>query len=247
MNFEHAFNVQAPIEQVWQTLLDIERVAPCMPGAEVLERAGEDAYRVGVRVKLGPISLLYRGQVEVVERDEDTHAATMRARAQEARGQGTANATVKMGLMPASGGGTEAQILTELALSGRAAAMGRGVIGEVSGQLIDEFARNLQAMLAPPAPPERAAPPPSASAPPPAASSAAAQPAPAAPGTAAQPATAAPQPSPPASSLAAGALAARMVAARLADPRALLGAAAGVLLAGALGGYALGRSRRRRR
>jgi len=147
--FEHQFTVKAPVQSVWQALLDVRRVAPCMPGAEVLDQTGADAYRVGVKVRLGPISLLYRGQVEIVERDEAARHATLRARAQEARGQGTANATVQMRLEEAAGGETLARLQTELALSGRAAAMGRGVIGEVAEQLIGEFARNLQAMLAP--------------------------------------------------------------------------------------------------
>jgi carbon monoxide dehydrogenase subunit G len=92
MKFENTFTVVAPIDEVWAALMDIERVAPCMPGAEVLERTGENAYRVGVKVKLGPMSMLYRGQVEIAERDDAARHAVMRARATEARGQGTANA-----------------------------------------------------------------------------------------------------------------------------------------------------------
>src|ERR1700756_4766340 len=98
MKFENEFTVQAPIGDVWATLMDVERVAPCMPGAEVLERVGDDSYKVGIKVKLGPISMLYRGQVDIVERDEEAHTATMRAKAREARGQGTADAHVHMSL-----------------------------------------------------------------------------------------------------------------------------------------------------
>jgi uncharacterized protein len=157
MKFENDFTVQAPIEEVWKTLLDVERVAPCMPGAEVLERTGDDAYKVGIRVKVGPISMLYRGQVEITERDDSTHVAMMRAKAREARGQGTADAHVKMSLEPEADG-AHATIATDLQLSGRAAAMGRGVIGDVASKLVETFAGNLAEMLAGPAAPEEAVP-----------------------------------------------------------------------------------------
>jgi carbon monoxide dehydrogenase subunit G len=157
MKFENDFTVQAPIEEVWKTLLDVERVAPCMPGAEVLERTGDDAYKVGIRVKVGPISMLYRGQVEIIERDDSTHVAMMRAKAREARGQGTADAHVKMSLEPQADG-AHATIATDLQLSGRAAAMGRGVIGDVASKLVETFAGNLAEMLAGPAAPVEAVP-----------------------------------------------------------------------------------------
>jgi carbon monoxide dehydrogenase subunit G len=157
MKFENDFTVQAPIDEVWTTLLDVERVAPCMPGAEVLERTGDNAYKVGIRVKVGPISMLYRGQVEITERDDAAHRAMMRAKAREARGQGTADAHVEMTLTEESGG-THAQLETNLQLSGRAAAMGRGVIGDVAEKLIETFAGNLAGMLAGPAPEAEPAP-----------------------------------------------------------------------------------------
>jgi uncharacterized protein len=147
MNFENTFSVTAPIEQVWAALMDVEHVAPCMPGAEVRERVGDDAYIVGVKVKLGPISMLYRGRVEIVERDDAARQATMRAKAKEARGQGTADARVHMSLAEQADG-TRATITTEVQLSGRAAAMGQGVIGDVAEKLIEEFATNLARMLA---------------------------------------------------------------------------------------------------
>ena len=98
MRFENSFVVEAPSEEVWEALLDVERVAPCMPGAEVLERTGEDTYKVGIKVKLGPISMQYRGEVEIVERDPVTRTAVMSAKAKETRGQGFANATIHMSL-----------------------------------------------------------------------------------------------------------------------------------------------------
>jgi uncharacterized protein len=148
MRFENSFVVDAAAEDVWSTLMDVERVAPCMPGAEVLERIGDDSYKVGIKVKLGPISMLYRGQVEIVERDDAAHRATMRARAKEARGQGTANADIHMHLVEEPDG-TRALMETDVQLAGRAAAMGQGVIADVSASLIEQFASNLTALLQP--------------------------------------------------------------------------------------------------
>jgi uncharacterized protein len=148
MKFENAFDVQAPLEEVWGTLMDVERVAPCMPGAEVQERVGEDTFKVGIKVKVGPISMLYRGEVQIVERDDAEHKAMMRAKAREARGQGTADAHIRISLVEHPEG-THATIETELQLSGRAASMGRGVITDVSAKLVDKFAGNLAEMFAP--------------------------------------------------------------------------------------------------
>ncbi len=126
--------------------MDFERVAPCMPGAEVTERTGEDAFKVQVRVKLGPMSMTYRGQAEITDRDDAARTAAMRVQARETRGQGSANATVQM-KVGEEGAGTRATMTTELKLSGRAAAMGRGVITDVSQALVSEFADNLARML----------------------------------------------------------------------------------------------------
>jgi uncharacterized protein len=147
MRFENDFSVPAPIDEVWNALLDVERVAPCMPGAEVLERVGDDAYKVGVTVKVGPISMTYRGEVQIVERDEQARRATMRVKAKEARGQGTADARAHMTLAERSNG-TDVTIETEVQLSGKVAAMGQGVIADVSAKLVETFAENLAAMLA---------------------------------------------------------------------------------------------------
>jgi carbon monoxide dehydrogenase subunit G len=152
VRFENSFAVRAPIDDVWKALLDVERVAPCMPGAEVLGRSSEDAYKVGIRVRVGPISMTYRGDVEITERDEGRHAATMNASARETKGQGTADAQIQMALQ-AEDGGTRAMLETEVQLKGRVAAMGQGVIGDVAAKLIETFAGNLAAMLEPSEPP----------------------------------------------------------------------------------------------
>ena len=146
MEFENTFVVDAPVRDVWDLLLDVERVAPCMPGAQVLEQTGEDAYKVAVKVKLGPMTMNYKGDVEILEKDPATHQATMRAKAKEARGQGTASASVRMALHE-QGDATQASIVTEMQMSGKAAAMGQGVIQDVAASLTDTFAHNLAALV----------------------------------------------------------------------------------------------------
>jgi carbon monoxide dehydrogenase subunit G len=204
MKFENTFTVQSPPDEVLATLLDVERVAPCMPGAEVLERVDENEYKVAIKVRVGPISMTYRGEVQITERDETARTATMHATAKEARGQGTADAQVRMTLTEENGG-TRASLDTEVALSGRVAAMGQGVIADVAGKLVETFAENLAAMLAP---------------------NATAVPAPAPGSQEGAPADSAPPPTPspsgPHSSLPVGKIAASVIAGRLANPRTLL-------------------------
>ena len=213
MRFENRFDVDAPLEEVWDALLDVERVAPTVPGAQVLEQTGEDAYKVAIKVKVGPMSMTYRGEVEIVERDEAAHRAVMKARAKESRGQGTANADVTM-VLSGENGRTAATVTTDVELSGKVATMSQGVLQDVSGRLVQTFAQNLAAMLeggkAPAAAPEPA-------------------PEPAAPAT---------PPAPePAEALDLGSLGGAMVAERLREPRVL-----GALLAAvALVAFWLGR------
>lgn len=194
MEFENTFVVDAPVEDVWDLLLDVERVAPCMPGAQVLEQTGDDAYKVAVKVKLGPMTMNYKGDVEILSKDTATHQATMRAKAKEARGQGTASASMRMALQE-QGAATQASIVTEMQMSGKAAAMGQGVIKDVAATLTDTFAQNLAALVEGAGQPtvEAAAVPPGAEPPPPP--------------PAAEPA------------LPAGQIAASVIAGRLRDPR----------------------------
>ena len=158
MRFENSFDVGAPIDTVWDALLDVERVAPTVPGAQVLERVSDDAYKVAIKVKVGPMSMTYSGEVEITERDEAAHRAVMKARAKESRGQGTADADVTM-VLAGSDGGTSASVTTDVQLSGKVATMGQGVLQDVSRRLVDTFAANLSTMLegGPPAEPARPA------------------------------------------------------------------------------------------
>ena len=226
MRFENQFMVDAPLEQVWQTMLDVERVAPTVPGAQVLERTGDDAYKVAIKLKVGPMSMTYRGEVEITERDEAEHRAVMKARAKESRGQGTADADVTM-LLSGANGGTSATVTTDVQLSGKVATMGQGVLQDVSGRLVETFAQNLAAMLEGGEAPEIAT---AAGAP--EASSASA-------GETAAPATPREPPPEPAGALDLGSLGRAVVAERLRDPRAL----AALLVLVALVAYRLGRRR----
>jgi len=237
LRFENQFDVDAPLEQVWETMLDVERVAPTVPGAQVLERSGDDAYKVAIKVKVGPMSMTYRGEVEITERDDAAHRAVMKARARESRGQGTADADVTM-VLSGTNGGTSATVTTDVQLSGKVATMGQGVLQDVSGRLVQTFAQNLAAMLAGGAAPAEGT----------AAAAPAGQAAPIAPGAAAGepragaeagPATRREPPAEPAGALDLGSLGGAVIAGRLRDPR-LLGAA---LAAAALAGYWLGRRR----
>jgi carbon monoxide dehydrogenase subunit G len=148
MQFENQFSVNAPIADVWAVLLDVERVAPCLPGAKVIEQTGDDAYVVGMRVKVGPITMEYKGNVEIVEKDEAAHRAVLSGSGREVRGQGAAEATAEMTLTD-EGGATVATVKTDVKLSGRMASMGQGVIADVSKKLVNTFSENLQAMMAP--------------------------------------------------------------------------------------------------
>ncbi|MEZ5077662.1 MAG: SRPBCC family protein [Solirubrobacterales bacterium] len=229
MEFENSFELEAPIEAVWDALLDLERVAPCMPGAEVTGRDG-DAYQVAVKVRIGPMQMRYKGKVEIVGRDDERWRAEMRANATEARGQGTAAAEIETQLSEV-GPVTRCEMRTDVKLSGKAAAMGQGMIRDVSAQLIAEFARNLQAMLAPETAPAAAG----------ETTAAAAQAPPAgAPGPAPSPRPVAAKPAAEGASLEAGALMAKVVAGRLENPRTLVLAAAAFALVFAAIGFVIG-------
>ena len=149
MEFENTFTVTAPVDEVYDALLDLERVTPAMPGAQVLEKRGDDSYKVAIKVKLGPVSMTYRGDVTIVERDPAKHSAVLDVKAKEARGQGTAKAKVSMSLEP-DGDGTRGTMHTSVQLSGKAAAMSRGVIDDVSKRLVATFAQNLEGIVAAP-------------------------------------------------------------------------------------------------
>jgi carbon monoxide dehydrogenase subunit G len=142
MRIEDQFRVNVPVEEAWRLLLDIERIAPCMPGAALQEVEG-DEYRGVVKVKVGPITAQYRGAARFAEVDEDAHRAVISASGRDTRGQGNASATVTAMLEPVDGG-TQVRIDTDLSITGKVAQFGRGVIGDVSSKLLAQFVENLE-------------------------------------------------------------------------------------------------------
>src|SRR5919199_1832326 len=143
MRIDNSFTVALPVEDAWKVLLDVERIAPCMPGAE-LQEVTDDEYRGVVKVKLGAITAQYKGAVRFSEVDEATHYVVLKAEGRETRGQGNASATVTATLQPAGDDRTQVAIETELTISGRIAQFGRGVIADVSSKLLGEFAKCLE-------------------------------------------------------------------------------------------------------
>ncbi|MBB5807311.1 carbon monoxide dehydrogenase subunit G [Saccharothrix ecbatanensis] len=149
MKLEHRFTVPAPVPDVWAALLDPEKVAPCMPGATLTGVDGQK-FTGTVKVKLGPVTLLYKGTGEFTSVDERVHAAVLKASGKDARGNGTASATVSVALTSTEGApGTEVYVVTDMNITGRPAQLGRGLINDVSGRIIGEFAECLATRLAP--------------------------------------------------------------------------------------------------
>jgi carbon monoxide dehydrogenase subunit G len=145
VRLDHEFSVPARIEDVWTAVVDPERVAPCMPGATLGEVDG-DSFRGTVKVKLGPISLMYKGTGEFLEKDEQARRVVIKASGKDARGAGTASATVTVTLT-AAGGSTTGAVATDLSVTGKPAQFGRGMISEVGGKILKSFAACLAEKL----------------------------------------------------------------------------------------------------
>ncbi|MFF5210836.1 SRPBCC family protein [Streptosporangium sp. NPDC000396] len=145
MRFEHEFTVPVPIEQAWSVLLDVERVAPCLPGA-ALDAVDGDSFTGRMKLKVGPITVTYRGEAAFEDVDKDLHSLTIKASGKEMRGSGTAAATVTARLRPEVTS-TRVTVETSFTVTGRPAQFGRGVMAEVGGRLVDRFAANLAELL----------------------------------------------------------------------------------------------------
>jgi uncharacterized protein len=163
MELTNDFRVAVPPARAWEVLTDVERIAPCMPGAQLQEVEG-DEYRGIVKVKVGPITAQYKGKATFVERDEDGGRLVLRAEGRETRGQGNANATITATLSP-DGDGTAVSVVTDLTVTGRVAQFGRGVLADVSSKLLGQFVDCLESTVltddepaAAPAAPEPSAP-----------------------------------------------------------------------------------------
>ena len=145
MQLENSFTVPVPVDEAWRVLLDIERIAPCMPGA-ALDSVTGDEFTGRVKVKLGVITLTYQGKASFVEKDEAAHRAVIDARGRDQRGNGTASALVTATLA-ADGDRTKVDVLTDLNITGRPAQFGRGVMTDVGNKLLGQFADRLAAQL----------------------------------------------------------------------------------------------------
>ncbi len=148
MRLEQSFEVAAPLEQVWQTLVDVEHVAPCLPGAAVTGRNDDGSYNGTFTVKIGPTTASYTGRLEMENIDEASHTATMQAQGTDKRGQGGAKATILSRVAPIDGQGTRVDVVTDYHITGRLARFGRGgMIEDISARLLREFAKRLQTSL----------------------------------------------------------------------------------------------------
>jgi carbon monoxide dehydrogenase subunit G len=146
VELNNEFQVAVPAATTWRVLTDVERVAPCIPGAQLLSVDGDD-FTGAVKVKVGPITVSYRGEASFQEKDEAARRVVIRASGKETRGSGNATALVTAQLTDEGAQGTTVKITTDLTISGKAAQFGRGVLADVSTNLIGQFARNLEADL----------------------------------------------------------------------------------------------------
>lgn len=144
MKLEHSFQVNAPLERVWQALVDVERVAPCLPGAEITEAGEDGTYRGTFTIRLGPTTAAYRGELAMEEADDAAHRSVMRASGADKRGQGSAKATI-VSVMREEGDLTTVDVETDFTITGRLARFGRGgMIQDVSNRLLRDFSECLQ-------------------------------------------------------------------------------------------------------
>jgi carbon monoxide dehydrogenase subunit G len=149
MELNHQFEVAAPIETTWPAFLDMPRVAPCMPGAEITEVIDETNVKGGAKVKVGPVNLRFAGKAEMTEIDHAAHSALMVGQGSDAKGRGNAAADVRFTLADLGDGRTNVDVHTTLNLTGSVAQYGRasGLIDEIANQMIAEFVQNLEAEL----------------------------------------------------------------------------------------------------
>lgn len=145
MQFENSFDVPLPPAEAWKVLLDVPRIAPCLPGAELTETLGPDKYKGRAGVKIGPVNLFFAGEAEIVERDNAALKAKLKGRGNDTKGRGQASAVVDFALVPA-GTGTRVNVVTDLNMTGMVAQYGRasGLMKEIAGAILTQFADNLR-------------------------------------------------------------------------------------------------------
>src|SRR4051794_26997481 len=145
MEIQDSFRVDLPVDEAWRLLLDIERIAPCMPGAQLQEIEG-DEFRGVVKVKVGPITAQYKGAARLAEVDEGAHSIVIDASGRDTRGNGNASAKVLV-KMRDDNGGTHVDIETDLNVTGKVAQFGRGIMSDVSAKLLKQFVDNLESKV----------------------------------------------------------------------------------------------------
>ena len=146
MKINNEFTVSVPIQEAWEIMLDLERVAPCLPGAAI-QGSEDDEYQGTMKVKIGPITANYKGTVKVEEADEENHRAVFEATGRDARGQGTASATI-VSTLQEEGDQTKVRVETDMKLTGRAAQFGRGIAQDVATKMLGQFADCLEREIA---------------------------------------------------------------------------------------------------
>ena len=142
MKIEDQFSVDVPVEEAWKVLLDVERIAPCLPGAQLQEIEG-DEYRGIVKIKVGPITAQYKGKATFLSKDDANHVAVLKAEGRDTKGQGNASATITATLKTA-GSGTDVVVSTDLTITGKVAQFGRGVLADVSAKILNQFVNCLE-------------------------------------------------------------------------------------------------------
>lgn len=147
MDLRHEFEVGVPMAEAWRILTDLERIAPCLPGAQLTEVEG-DVYRGQVKVKVGPIIAQFKGQASFVSRDDTRYTATLKGEGRDAGGKGNASALITATLESIDESRTKCVVTTDLTISGKVAQFGRGALADVSDKLLAQFTENLNALIA---------------------------------------------------------------------------------------------------
>jgi hypothetical protein len=146
MDLNHEFIVNVPVNDAWVILTDLERIAPCLPGAQLTEVEG-DTYRGQVKVKVGPIVAQFKGQASFVTRDDAAHTASLKAEGRDTTGKGTASAIITAQLTSITPTSTKCAVVTDLTISGKVAQFGRGALADVSDKLLAQFSENLNQLI----------------------------------------------------------------------------------------------------
>ncbi|MEN9804982.1 MAG: hypothetical protein RIS41_1829 [Actinomycetota bacterium] len=146
MELNHSFTVNQPIAETWQILTDLERIAPCLPGAQLEEVHGE-VYKGGVKIKVGPITAQFKGEAQFEERNDADFKAVLKASGRDTGGKGNASATITAQLTPVDATSTTCNLITDLSITGKVAQFGRGALADVSEKLLAQFSDNLNELI----------------------------------------------------------------------------------------------------